>query len=440
MSVTRVVKKTITTTEAEKNPARVATKSPKVNAQGTKDVITQVHPLWDVILKRFQKIGRTYGFLRVEVPILDDADLFQNYYKTEGRLPAVTLDVAGKIMAARPALLPSVLRSYVQHKVAEEKPLSKWSYSGNVISVDAAGKLASDYEFGFEVLGNFTHLTEAQAIGAAWQLMQSLGLAEATLEINTLGETECQQAYQDVLRDYLREKKFELCEGCNENLVAQPLLTLRCANNTCQAVLTEAPTILDYLDDPSQKHFTSILEALDEMQVPYQLNPLYIGGRDACRTNVVIKYKHGNRHFVIGEAYYHDNVMKQLTGRNVTCFGFSGSLGVLEQILALNETQVQHEVTSEVFLVPLGELASKKSLRLFQDLIAADIRVYDHFGTVGVKNQLKQAEESKSPIALIMGQKEAMDEMVILRDVKSGMQEVFSYDKIVEEVKKRLGK
>jgi histidyl-tRNA synthetase len=68
------------------------------------------------------------------------------------------------------------------------------------------------------------------------------------------------------------------------------------------------------------------------------------------------------------------------------------------------------------------------------------ITVFDNFGSLGVKNQLKLAETYKSPIALIMGQKEAVDEMVILRDVKSGMQEMFSYDKIVNEVKKRLGK
>jgi histidyl-tRNA synthetase len=68
------------------------------------------------------------------------------------------------------------------------------------------------------------------------------------------------------------------------------------------------------------------------------------------------------------------------------------------------------------------------------------VSVYDHFGSAGVKNQLKQAETYHAPIALIMGQKEAMDEMVILRDVRSGMQEVISYDKIVQEVKKRLGR
>jgi histidyl-tRNA synthetase len=106
--------------------------------------------------------------------------------------------------------------------------------------------------------------------------------------------------------------------------------------------------------------------------------------------------------------------------------------------MELSEVEAKVENNSEVFLVPLGELASKRSLRLFRDLIAENIRVHDHFGTIGVKNQLKLAEECKAPLALIMGQKEAMDEMVILRDVKSGMQEVFSYDKIIVEVKKRL--
>lgn len=441
MSATRVMKKTTATTEVDKPASKPAAKASKsAAASGTKDIITQASPVWDLILKRFHSVGRNYGFLRVEVPILEDADLFQNYYKTEGRLPAVTLDVSGKIMAARPTLLPSVLRSYAQYKMPEDKPLSKWSYSGNVISLDSAGKLVSDYEFGFEVLGTFTHLTEAQAIGAAWQLTQSLGLADATLEINTLGEVENRGIYEDVLRNHLRDKKYELCDNCHDYIDKTPLQALRCDNMGCQVVMSEAPTILDYLDESSQKHFTSILEALDEMQVPYQLNPLYTGSPYACRTNVAIRYKHGNRSFTIGEGCYHDTVIKQLTGRNLTSFGFSGSLGVLEQILSLSETPLEPEAVSEVFLVPLGELASKKSLRLFQDLISADIRVYDNFGTVGVKNQLKHAEELKSPIALIMGQKEAMDEMVILRDVKSGMQEVFSYDKIVEEVKKRLGK
>ena len=91
-------------------------------------------------------------------------------------------------------------------------------------------------------------------------------------------------------------------------------------------------------------------------------------------------------------------------------------------------------------MVPLGELASKKALRLFSELWDEKIAVHGHFGNIGVKHQLKMAEAYKASIALIMGQKEAQDEMVILRDVRSGMQEVFQYERIIEEVKKRLGR
>jgi histidyl-tRNA synthetase len=129
-----------------------------------------------------------------------------------------------------------------------------------------------------------------------------------------------------------------------------------------------------------------------------------------------------------------------LCGKNYCCFGFTGSLLEVKKAMEEAKLEVVHEQKSEVFLVPLGELASKKSLRLFRDLVLEKVLVYDNFGDSGVKNQLKAAESFKAPIALIMGQKEAVDEMVILRDVKSGMQEIISYDKIVEEVKKRLGR
>ncbi len=409
---------------------------------GVQEIVTEASPLWNLILKRFQAIGRAYGFSRVETPLLEDMSLYRKYYGNDEAILSrmLVLDPVSSSVAVRPTLLPSVLRTYAAHKIGETNPLSKWLYFGNVVSYGESRQLHSDYEFGLEVFGVFNHLTEAQAIGAVWQLLQTLGLEGTVLEINAIGTTECQVSYQNVLKDFLREKKFELCDDCNEHLQNRSLNVFRCSNIGCQSVLNDAPTILDFLDETSHKHFTNILEALDELQIPYQLNPLYVGRDGSSRTNLIIKYKDKDQTIVIGEGSYHDGIMEELTGKNSCCFGFTGSLVAIQQAMELSRITVDQEFRTEVFLVPLGELAAKKSLRLFRDLTTAHVSVYDHFGTAGVKNQLRQAEAYKSPIALIMGQKEAMDEMVILRDVKSGMQEIFSYDKIVEEVKKRLGK
>ncbi len=409
---------------------------------GLEDVVTETDGLWSAVLHRLARLVRIYGFERVETPLLEDVRLYEYFYKESPKAlgGVIQMSIANKLVVLRQDFLPGVLRSYYQDKVYEKSPLSKWNYSGFVVSQNDSGILMSDYRFGFEVLGGFNHLTEAQVIGAAWKFLQLLGLKDATLEINHIGNEQCQVVYQQTLRDFLAGKKYQLCDNCNENLQGRVLSVFRCDNLDCQALLSEAPPVLDFLDEESRKHFTNILEALDELGVPYQLNPLYAGGEGSSRTNLTIKYKVKGETWVLGEGAYHESLMQNLCGKNYCCFGFSGSLSKIRQLLELNKVSVTKEQKNDVFLVPLGELAAKKSLRLFKDLTSEKISVYDHFGNAGVKNQLKQAETFHAPIALIMGQKEAVDEMVILRDVKSGMQEIISYDKIVQEVKKRLGR
>jgi len=429
----------------KKNPTASSSYSPKKiqNLDALEDIIGEAEPLWGAVLRRFARLSRIYGFEKVETPLLEDARLYENFYKTSpGLLKSfVSAEVRKQDKAAiRGDFLPGILRAYYQHKIYEKSPLSKWAASGFVVKRDEKENLISDYQFVLEVFGQFNHLTEAQVIGSVWEFLQALGLKDSVLEINSLGKEECQVAYSQTLQDYLMSKKYQLCDNCNGHLQGRVLNVFRCDNLDCQALLSEAPAVLDFLDEESRKHFTNILEALDELGVPYQLNPLYAGPDGSGKTNLVIKSKIKGETVIIGEGGYHEGLMQNLCGKNYCCFGFVGSLSKVRQLMEFNKTTVSREQGSDVFLVPLGELASKRALRLFRDLTAEKISVYDHFGNIGVKNQLKQAETSNAPVALIMGQKEAMEEMVILRDVKSGMQEIISYDKIVSEVKKRLGR
>ncbi|PIR95967.1 MAG: hypothetical protein COT92_03610 [Candidatus Doudnabacteria bacterium CG10_big_fil_rev_8_21_14_0_10_42_18] len=411
--------------------------------EGLGGIIAETDPLWDLILTRLARISRVYGFKPVETPLLEEHQLYQNVYRTAPQKleRLLTLDTPVKPAVVRESLLPSVLRVYSENKVYEQKPMSKWQFQGFTARAEMGTKaLVGDYNFGFEIFGTFNHLSEAQTIGAVWQLVLSLGLSEAVIEINNIGNAECQRVYGESLADFLSARKYDLCDSCNEHLVGRPINVFRCRNLGCQAVVSEAPTILDFLDEISHKQFTNILEALDELGIPYQLNPSYVGPEYHSKTNFVIKHKLKGQTVVLGEGGYHDDLMDAVCHKNFCCFGFSGSLSVLYEILKSQGLEVEDARRNDVFLVPLGELAAKRALRLFKDLTNEKISVYDHFGEGGVKNQLKQAQDTKTPVALIMGQKEAMDEMVILRDVKSGMQEIISYDKIIEEVKKRLGR
>ena len=410
---------------------------------GVFDIVPDASPMWEVALKRFANFGRSYGFSAVHVPIVEDPKLYE--LGSQSVIPdlshhPIAFDFGGKAMAVRASMLPGVLRAYAAVHIVETQPLVKWAFSGQTVRADARDRPIADFEYGYEVLGTFNHLTEAQVLGAIWEMLMSLGLHEVTFEINNTGTYDAQQNYSQVLADFLKSKKYGLCDDCVGHLGNRILNVLRCNELDCQALLAEAPTILDFLDADSRKHFTSVLEALEELQIPYQLNPLYSGHEYTSSTSCVVKYKTKTTTHVLGEAAYHTMLAQTITGKSHQAFGFVGSMKHLVLAMESIGVEVQAAQKNEVYLVPLGELAAKRSLRLFRDLISAKISVYDHFGNIGVKSQLKAAQDSKSPIALIMGQKEAIDEMVILRDVKSGMQEMFHYDKILDEVKKRLGK
>jgi histidyl-tRNA synthetase len=56
----------------------------------------------------------------------------------------------------------------------------------------------------------------------------------------------------------------------------------------------------------------------------------------------------------------------------------------------------------------------------------------------GLKKQLELANKLGAKYALILGQKEVLDGTAIIRDMDGGTQEIINFDKIVQEVQKKL--
>ena len=198
--------------------------------------------------------------------------------------------------------------------------------------------------------------------------------------------------------------------------------------------------MIDYICENCRKHFIKVLEGLDELNLSYNLNPKVIGKPWSRKTVFEIRYHIEGQEFILGCGGHADDLIQSLGGTAAQAMGF---VGIAETVVAAMEAaQVKPPAKSktEVFLVPLGDLAAKKTLKLFTELWNNDIVASEFIGPGSIKTQLKLAESNKVSIALIMGQKEARDGTVILRDVRSGMQELFTMERIIEEVKKRLGR
>ena len=395
---------------------------------------------WEGFWEKVVALSRTFGFSQVQTPMFEDSRLFGFWSKVSCQLLNF-LQTKGPSIAAAPAGIFGLARLYLPLQEQEPIKVVKWYYDMLVACWDEKNELKQNREFGFQIFGPVAPVSDAQLLNLLLRLFTEVGLSNFSLEVNNVGCVECQPNYQDQLKIYFKDKKYDLCENCLIYLEAgNPLQIFACKNLACSTTTTDAPVIVDYLCETCRAQLISVLEGLDELAISYNLNPHVIGRPWNRRTVFELRCRIADQDFVLGTGGHSDELIQSLGGAACPALGFDSTQEVILKALELAQIKFAAKHRAEVFLVPLGELAAKKSLKLFTELWNHDIIASEFSGPSSIKMQLKLAESSKASIALIIGHKEAREGTVILRDVRSGMQELFVIDRIIDEVKKRLGR
>lgn len=404
------------------------------------DFSPEAHLAWDAFFEKMIMLAHTFGYQRVDTPQIEDARLFGFWSSGDDQLLTFN-DPKGNLVAAKPTNIFSLVRMYLENQFPERESVTKWFYISDISYINDKKEIKQTKEYGLQLLGQIAPIADAQLINLLLRLFTQAGFNNLSLEINNVGCIECLPSYQEQLKNYFKDKKYDLCENCINHLEAgNPLQILACNNLSCTTAANEVPPIIDFLCENCRRHFIAVLEGLDELGIAYNLNQRVIGKPWSRRTVFEIKFKTETAEASLGQGGHADDLVQGLGGLPASALGFSSSIDTILAAYELAQLKFVSKNKVDVFLVPLGDLAAKKTLRLFTELWNHDILASEFSGPGSIKTQLKLAESNKVAIALIIGQKEARDGTVILRDVKSGMQELFTYERIIEEVKKRLGK
>ncbi len=419
------------TPNIEKAPARLA---------GSFDLGPDQYLSWEGFWEKLMNLSRTFGFSQVQTPAFEDARLFSFWSQDNHQLLNYSSG-KGLSIAAAPTGIFGLARLYLSQQEQDPTRVVKWHYEIPIAVLNENNELQQTREFGFQIFGPLAPVADAQLVNLLLRMFTQVGLSNFSLEVNNVGCVECQPAYFEQLKIYFKDKKYDLCETCLMHLDAgSPLRIFACKNLSCSSTTTEAPMIVDFLCETCRGQLISVLESLDELGVNYNLNPHVVGRVWNRRTVFELRCRVGEQDVVLGSGGHADELIQSLGGQPCGCLGFDCTQETIIKVLELANLKFAAKHRAEVFLVPLGELAAKKSLKLFTELWNHDIIASEFSGPGSIKMQLKLAESSKATIALIIGQKEAREGTVILRDVRSGMQELFVTERIIEEVKKRLGK
>ncbi len=418
--------------------------------RGTYDILPQDQIYWGKIRRVLKDLAADYGFERIDTPIIESTDLFvkgtgegteivekQMYsFRTKG----------GDSLTLRPENTPGVIRAYLENGLINLPHPVKLYYIGPMFRYEhpQAGRYRQFHQFGFETIGGGEPVLDVQIIQIFLYILLVLGLKKTEVQINSIGCPECRPAYRRALIDYYRSKKTKLCPDCQKRLKTNPLRLLDCKEEKCQPIKVGSPLTLDYLCGQCHNHFKTVLEFLDELEIPYFLNHQLVRGLDYYTKTVfeiVPEKKEGeNQPLSLSGGGRYDGLVKTLGGRPTPAVGMAASIERIISLMKAQGVKVVAPGSPKVFLVQLGELGQKKSLKLFEELHEAGIVAAESFSKPSIKSQLKIADKFGVKFSLILGQQEALDGSVIIRDMQSGVQETVPRAKVVDEIKKRLAK
>ena len=414
--------------------------------RGMRDILPQEQVYWERIKQVIKNLARAYGFGQIETPILEETDLF---IKGTG----ATTDIVEKEMytlrtkggdrlTLRPEFTPAIMRAYLEDGlVSLPHPVKLYSL-GPIFRYERpqAGRYRQSYQANFEIIGEKDPVLDAQLIQLFFSISKELGLKNLIAQINSLGCSRCRPNYRKTLVSFYRNRKGELCANCQRRLSQNPLRLLDCKEAKCLRLVEQAPQIIDYLCEECRSHFKNVLEFLDDLSIPYILNSYLVRGLDYY-TRTVFEFwpeEEEGRQISLGGGGRYDDLIKLLGGKDTPAVGFAIGLDRMVNLIKARGIKITSRTRPLIFLVQLGDLGKKKSLKLFEELRGAGLETASSFSRNTIKAQLGLADKLEARFALILGQKEALDGTIIIRDMISGNQETVPLEKVIKELKKKL--
>ncbi len=418
--------------------------------RGMKDILPQDGPWWDWVEETARRVSREAGYERLDPPHIEDVRLFIRAVGKETDIVEKELfsfvDQGGETVALRPEFTASIARAYLEHGFMNlPQPVQLYTV-GSLFRYERpqAGRFREHHQWGVEVLGGDHPVLDAGLIMLALRFFKTLGLT-VSVEINSLGCSVCRPAYREALVAFYRARRKQMCENCQRRFVKNPLRLLDCKEQSCQPLKEGAPQIVDVLCEACKNHFIKVLEYCDAGNVPYILATQLVRGLDYY-TKTVFEFfttratDEGEARIALGGGGRYDDLLTLLGGRATPAVGFGIGLERVVGELKARGVTPPSSGRIAVFITQLGDAGRERALKLMEEMRERGMGVRGSLSKDGLKPQLELANRYGAMFTLIIGQKEVLDDTVIIREMEGGMQEIVPYDKVIVELEKKLGK
>ncbi|MDX2244650.1 MAG: histidine--tRNA ligase [Leptolyngbyaceae cyanobacterium bins.302] len=414
--------------------------------RGTRDILPDEIRYWQQVEASARDILSKAAYQEIRTPLFEQTSLFE-------RGIGEATDVVGKEMytfkdrgdrsiTLRPEGTAGVVRSFIEHGLGTQGGVQRLWYCGPMFRYERpqAGRQRQFHQIGVEVLGSPSPRADAEAIAIATDILRTLGLKNLTLNLNSIGDSGDRSRFREALVQYLTPFKDKLDADSQDRLTRNPLRILDSKDEQTQAILEQAPSILDYLSPESQARFEQVKSLLSSLNIPYTINSRLVRGLDYY-THTVFEIQSsdlGAQATVCAGGRY-DGLVTELGGAETPAVGWA--IGMERLVILLQQLQPIPESSIDFYVVSRGEQAEAQALVVAQALRQRDFTVELDMSGSAFGKQFKRADRSHAVACLILGDSEAENKTMQLKWLATGEQEEISQanlDAIATDLRQRI--
>ena len=420
--------------------------SKKIQAiRGMNDLLPANSQIWSFLDSTINNLLLSYGYKYCRTPNVESTETFS---RAIGEVTDIVekemytwKDNNGDSLTLRPEGTAGVVRMMIEHNLPREG-IQKVFYSGPMFRHERPqkGRYRQFHQVGAEVFGASDAKIDAELISITDILWKSLKI-NAQLEINSLGSTASRAQYRETLTRYFNDNKDRLDEDSSRRLKTNPLRILDSKNKDLEALISEAPKMIDHLDKESNEHFEALKNYLEHLDIPYTVNPKLVRGLDYYNQTVFewVSDELGSQGTICGGGRY-DGLVEKMGGNPTPAIGFAMGL---ERIALLIQDKSKELISDRphLYFLSMGESAHCESMNLSRQILEAmpNITITNDITMSNLKSQMKKANKSGADFAMILGEEELAKNVLSFKPLKGqGVQQSIELEGIIQHLQEIL--
>ena len=414
--------------------------------RGTVDLLIEDTTKWQKLEQILRTISDLYNVKEIRTPIFEHTELFNRSVGDTSDVVTKEMytfeDKKGRSITLRPEGTAGVARAFVENKLFSlpDKPV-KLYYMGPMFRYERPqkGRQRQFHQFGVEMLGVENPALDVEAMCMAVTIVKALGLKNVRLVINTLGDSQIRDMHKQALKAHFKPYLDELCYDCNQRFEKNPLRILDCKVDKEHEAMKTAPKTLDYLTDESKAYFDEVCSLLDDLEVEYEVDPNLVRGLDYyCHVvfEVISDDPILGAQATLGGGGRYNSMIEELGGPTTPGIGFA--FGMERLTIALGNEEANEEDGLDVYVMPLGAQTISLSAQILAMLRANGFKADMDYNKRGMKAMFKTVDRTHARFAMIIGEDEALNEVVNIKDTLNRTQDTVKLEDIISYLEKKM--